>query len=30
MFDPEAMHSTVEWKQATPEDAAIRVFRHST
>jgi GNAT superfamily N-acetyltransferase len=25
MFDPEAMHSTVEWKQATPEDAAIWV-----
>ena len=31
MFDPEAMHSTVEWKQATPEDAAIwvSVTRHS-
>jgi GNAT superfamily N-acetyltransferase len=25
MFDPEAMHSTVEWKQATHEDAAIWV-----
>jgi len=25
MFDPEAMHSTVEWKQARPEDAAIWV-----
>ncbi len=25
MFDPEVMHSTVEWKQATPEDAAIWV-----
>jgi GNAT superfamily N-acetyltransferase len=25
MFDPETMHSTVEWKQARPEDAAIWV-----
>src|SRR5215472_8924875 len=25
MFDPEAIHSTVEWKQARPEDAAIWV-----
>jgi len=25
MFDPEAMHSKVEWKQARPEDAAIWV-----
>src|SRR5215831_2716691 len=25
MFDAEAMHSTVEWKQARPEDAAIWV-----
>jgi GNAT superfamily N-acetyltransferase len=25
MFDPETMHSTVEWKQAKPEDAAIWV-----
>jgi GNAT superfamily N-acetyltransferase len=25
MFDPEAMHSTVEWKQARPEDAAVWV-----
>lgn len=31
MFDPEAMHSAVEWKQAMPEDAAIwvSVTRHS-
>lgn len=25
MFDPEAMHSAVEWRQARPEDAAIWV-----
>ena len=25
MFDPDAMHSTVEWRQARPEDAAIWV-----
>ena len=25
MFDPETIHSTVEWKQARPEDAAIWV-----
>lgn len=25
MYDPETMHSTVEWKQARPEDAAIWV-----
>ncbi len=32
MFDPETMHSTVEWKQAGPEDAAIwvSVTRRST
>ena len=25
MFEPETMHSKVEWKQAGPEDAAIWV-----
>ncbi len=31
MLDPEAMHDTIEWKQARPEDAAIwvSVTRHS-
>jgi len=25
MFDPEAMHSPIEWKEARPDDAAIWV-----